>query len=69
MNNTKKELLITLKALNKVSQTINNDIIKNTQSRFCLSDVKNANRKIENTMLKLFQLEIKETTKSFYATF
>lgn len=65
MNNTKKELLITLKALNKTSYNINNDIIKNTNSAFCLSDVKNVNRKIENTMLKLFQLEIKEAYKSF----
>ena len=65
MNNTKKELLITLKALNKVSCAMNNDIVENTNSRFCLSDVKNVNRKIENTMLKLFQLEIKEAYKSF----
>ena len=64
MNNTKKELLITLKALNKASYNITNDIVWNDKSAFCLSDVKLAHRKIENTMLKLFQLEIKETQES-----
>lgn len=66
MNNTKKELLVTLKALNKASYNITNDIVWNDKSTFCLSDVKLAHRKIENTMLKLFQLEIKEAVKSLW---
>ena len=60
MNNTKKELLITLKTLSKASYNMNSDIITNVKTKFCLSDVKLIHKQIENAMLKLFQLEIKE---------
>jgi len=66
MGSERKDLLVTLKALNKVSQAINKDIIENENSKYCLSDVKNAHRKIENTMLKLFQVEIKQVVKDLY---
>ena len=59
------ELLTIIKALNKASYNMINDIIQNPKTAFCLSDVKNINRKIESTIFKLFCLEIKEATINF----
>ena len=62
---TRKDLLITLTALNKTSYNVVDSIIQKDKFQFCLSDVKNVNRQIEKTLYKLFALEIKEAVVDF----
>jgi len=54
-----KELLITLKALNKVSYNMIDDIAtKSNNSKFILPDVKQINRKIEKVIYKIACLTV-----------
>ena len=62
---TRKDLLITLTALNKASYNMVEDITGKDIRGFCLSDVKNVNRQIEKTLYKLFALEIKKAVIDF----
>ena len=57
MNNTKKELLITVKALHKISNKTIEELLNNPITTLCVSDLRLINRKLENAFSELFQLQ------------